>query len=181
MDNLLGLVLCGGESRRMGRDKGLLLKDGTSWARHMGQKLSPWAIPVVYSINASQRAAYSAILPPEQLIIDTRNLPGPLNGLFTTHRHFPHHDIFLLACDMLDMDESTLQTALACYEKEKGQEFFVYEEDGWLQPFGGIYTAAGLDRVGAPADGSLQALLKAGQTRRLHPVNPAAFANYNSL
>ena len=39
---LMGLVLCGGESRRMERDKGLLLHDGVPWALYAGRKLMPW-------------------------------------------------------------------------------------------------------------------------------------------
>ena len=37
---LTGIILCGGESRRMGRDKGLLEKDGVTWAQYMADKLS---------------------------------------------------------------------------------------------------------------------------------------------
>ncbi|MBS1602180.1 MAG: NTP transferase domain-containing protein [Bacteroidetes bacterium] len=178
---LLGLVLCGGESRRMGQDKGLMKKDGVPWALHMGQKLHRLGIPVVYSVNSVQVSAYSGIIPEEQLVVDALQLPGPLNGLFTTHRRYPDPDILLLACDMLDMDAATLETLIACYRGVGGYEFYAYEEGAWLQPFGAIYTAAGLERVGAPADGRLQNLLRAGRTKRLVGAREEAFNNYNTL
>jgi len=165
----------------MGQDKGLMLKDGIPWALHMGEKLNRLHIPVVYSVNSGQRATYGAIIPEEQLVFDALGLPGPLNGLFTAHRLHPDRDILLLACDMLDMDAATLETLIACYRDEGGYEFYVYEEGAWLQPFGAIYTAAGLDRVGAPADGRLQSLLRAGRTKRLLATRGGAFNNYNTL
>ncbi|MBS1664056.1 MAG: molybdenum cofactor guanylyltransferase [Bacteroidetes bacterium] len=177
---LLFLVLCGGESRRMGRDKGLILKEGTPWALHMGRKLERFGIPVVYSINRTQETAYRTVLPPEQLIVDALDLPGPQNGLFSVHQLYAGNDIFLLACDMLDLDDPTITTILYCYKKENDFDFYAYEEGSWLQPFCGIYTARGLDRVGASPDGRLQTLLRTGKTRRLPVINPAAFNNYNT-
>src|ERR1700744_558321 len=147
-DKLLGVVLCGGESRRMGRDKGLLETDGVPWAIRMGAKLTPWSIPVVYSINTKQQATYPAILPPELLITDTLGIPGPLAGLFSIYTRYPDKDLLLLACDMQDLDEATIGRLVGIYRdkhmEENAPSFYVYQDNGFLQPFCGIYTAAGL-------------------------------------
>ena len=174
-----------------------MLKDGVPWALHMGEKVARLGIPVVYSVNSGQRIAYSAIFSEDQMIVDATGLAGPLNGLFTAHRRYPDRDIVLLACDMLDMDIATLEAIVGAYAadkaetpfeektevpfEEKGYEFYAYEEGAWLQPFGAIYTAAGLGRVGAPADGRLQSLLRAGRTMRLIATGGPAFNNYNTL
>ena len=121
------------------------------------------------------------MIPEEQLVVDALELPGPLNGLFTTHLHRPDHDILMLACDMLDMDDATLGDLISCYRDDGRHEFYAYEEGAWLQPFGAIYTAAGLDRVGPPSDGRLQSLLRAGRTKRLVATRAEAFNNYNTL
>ncbi|HMI64211.1 MAG TPA: molybdenum cofactor guanylyltransferase [Puia sp.] len=190
MDKLLGLVLCGGESRRMGSDKGLLLKDGTPWALHMGQKLSPWKIPVFYSINSNQHTAYKTILPERHLVVDTLDLPGPLNGLFSLHRRLPKTDILLLACDMIDLDTATIDKMIRAYEENGPFDYYSYREDsedGFFQPFCGIYTAAGLAtsfggyREKLATDYRLQTLLKKGRIKSLSIDRPEAFKNYNTL
>ena len=190
MDKLLGLVLCGGESRRMGSDKGLLLKDGIPWALHMGQKLSPWKIPVFYSINKGQQAAYQTILPSRHLVVDTLDLPGPLNGLFSLHQRLPKMDILLLACDMIDLDTASIDKMIRAYKENGPFDHYVYcegPEDGFFQPFCGIYTAAGLAaafeayRGKLATDHRLQTLLKRGRTRSLSIDSPDAFKNYNTL
>jgi molybdenum cofactor guanylyltransferase len=185
MDRLTGVVLCGGESRRMGSDKGLLLKDGRPWALYMADKLSRWKIPVLFSINDRQIDGYGAILPSGGWVVDSQGLAGPLEGLLSVHKKFPERDLLLLACDMLDLDERTISALVDIYRSADSQDFYVYGEmlaGGFLaQPLCGIYTAAGLktiDRAGA-GDLSLQTVLRKGRTFRLSIDDPNVFHNYN--
>ena len=178
--NLLGVVLSGGESRRMGRDKGLLLTDGRPWVLHMGEKLRLQGLPVVYSINSLQTAAYSAILPAESMVVDTGEREGPLDGLFSVHRQFPRHDLLVVACDMQDLDAETLMGLIAAYHIEEA-DAYAYEVEGILQPFCAIYTAETLARAYQLMEAnSLQQLLHSGIIRRL-PGKVEAFRNYNTL
>ena len=108
MPALMGVILCGGASRRMGRDKGLLQKDGAPWARYMADRLMPYKLPVVFSVNTSQVDAYTLALPGARLVADSVAAGGPLKGLLSVHEQFPDKDLLLLACDMLDMDTATL-------------------------------------------------------------------------
>lgn len=199
MDKLLGLILCGGESRRMGRDKGLMLKEGIPWACYMAARLASQKVPVHFSINPSQLAAYSAFIPSSQLVVDSPGLNavfGPLRGLLSGHEKFPGSDLLLLACDMLEMDEGTLRPLIDLYESaEAGDgaptarsgDFFVYREKDFFQPLCGIYTSAGLALShtlaleGRLTDYSLQSLLKKGRTVSLPIGRPEAFRNYNTL
>jgi molybdenum cofactor guanylyltransferase len=174
---LLGVVLSGGESRRMGRDKGLVQTGGKPWVLLMGDKLARHHLSVVYSINKRQLIDYSALLPADRLVIDTDERQGPLNGLFSVHQKYPDRDLLLVACDMQDLDEATIHGLLMAY-RAGGADFYVYEAEGFLQPFCGIYTARALTRAGTET--SLQGLLRTGVLRRLQG-KPAAFRNYNTL
>jgi len=180
VNNLLGVVLSGGESRRMGRDKGLLQTGGKPWVLAMGDKLAQQQLSVVYSINPSQVSAYSAILSADALVIDTNESEGPLTGLLTVHRRYPGFDLLLVACDMQDLDSGTLAGLIMAYRAEDA-DFYVYETDGFLQPFCGIYTSVALARACTDIrGGSLQALLRSGLLRRL-AGQAASFHNYNTL
>ena len=183
----------------MGRDKGLMLNEGIPWALFMAQKLAPWRVPVYFSINPSQLAAYSAFIPSSQLVIDNPGLNevfGPLKGLLSVHEKFPGKDLLLLGCDMLEMDEGTLCPLIDLYEAAvtgddastaQSGDFFVYRQGDFFQPLCGIYTSAGLARPhtqaleGALTDFSLQSMLKKGRTVSLPIGQPGAFMNYNTL
>jgi len=174
----MGVILCGGESRRMGQDKGLILKKGTPWARHMADKLMPYGLPVVFSVNASHLNAYAAALPEARLVVDSVAADGPLKGLLSVHEQFPDKDLLLLACDMLDMDTVTLNPLIDAW-REGGYELYAYRQEAFFQPLCGIYTAAGLARAHTAA--SMQQLLRQGKTKSLVMVNNEAFRNYNFL
>lgn len=174
---LLGIVLCGGESRRMGQDKGLLQTDGQPWVLRMGEKLAQQLLPVIYSINKKQVATYSAWLPEEGIVIDSDKGAGPLKGLLSVHRQYPANDLLTVACDMQDLDTATIARLIAAW-REKSADFYAYEVDGFLQPFCAIYRAEALTRAGAAA--SLRELLNSGILHRM-PGTATAFRNFNTL
>jgi molybdopterin-guanine dinucleotide biosynthesis protein A len=179
--DLIGVVLCGGQSSRMGRDKGLIGRDGMVWAARMGGKLAACGMPIVYSVRAEQVAEYSAALPGDMLISDALDIEGPLNGLFSVHRRFPGSDLLVLACDMQDMDEGTIGELIGEYRKG-GAEYYVYYEGEFAQPFCAVYTAGGLQREFSTLgeDRSLRSVIGKGVERRLEVRREKAFGNYNS-
>ena len=59
--NIIGLVLTGGKSSRMGEDKGLLLLEGNTWAEHQAEKLHIITTNVYLSVNRTQLKKYSSI------------------------------------------------------------------------------------------------------------------------
>lgn len=146
---MIGIILCGGRSARMGTDKGLLtLQAATTWAQAAAAKIASLQLPVVLSVNEQQLAAYSAIFPPEQLIKDNSaiDVKGPLLGLLSAQAVFPAEDWLVLACDMPLMETSILTLLLdAC--KTQTAEAYVFTNDGAYEPLCGIYTAKGLSRI----------------------------------
>jgi molybdopterin-guanine dinucleotide biosynthesis protein A len=186
MENLLGVILCGGESKRMGADKGLLPIRNTIWAKHMHEKLAMFHVPVVYSINPQQVPIYREEILPELLVLDNADVEGPLKGLLSVHQQFPDKDLLLLACDMLDLDTVTIDTLLQEYLRDNQYDFYVYQDDEFAQTFCGIYTRVGLEKVagrimiGRLNNYSLQAILEEGITLRLPIKSQHVFRNYNS-
>jgi molybdopterin-guanine dinucleotide biosynthesis protein A len=187
MRNLLGVVLCGGQSKRMGSDKGLLLKNGTTWSVLIAQKLKDTGLDVVVSINEKQQQAYQTIFPDTALIVDHLPIDGPLDGLLGIHRNFPERDILLMACDLIDMKPKVIQHLITAYIKSPEFEYYVYEQHGFTQPFCAIYTSKGLAQVYEAFEQSL--LLKyslherfeAGKTLYLPVEDEDSFRNYNQI
>lgn len=187
MSKLIGVVLCGGESKRMGRDKGLIEQDGTHWAVMMADKLRSFELPVVISINPKQVEAYENLFPETPLVIDQLHIHGPLNGLLTVHENFPDKDILLLATDLIDMDDETIHTLLYTYNHEPNFDFYAYEQDGFAQSFCSIFTAKGLKEVNNRFASmeikkySLHDRFNEGHTKLIPLKNVEAFNNYNKV
>ncbi len=185
MQNVLGVILCGGQSKRMGSDKGLLPIGETIWAKSVAEKIFALQIPVVFSINETQRDSYSQYISTSDLIIDSTTIHGPLCGLLSVHNKFPKHDLLLMACDMLDVDAYTIKQIIQASLNEPAYDFYVYEDVEFLQPFCGIYTAKGLSVKLAKAETnqlikfSMQHFLKGANTKKIAIGNKAAFSNYN--
>jgi molybdopterin-guanine dinucleotide biosynthesis protein A len=181
----MGVVLCGGESKRMGKDKGLLLKDGQPWAVIIADKLAKQGLEVVVSVSKLQKEPYGNIFPKRPLIVDYIPIGGPLNGLLSVHQHFPDQDLLLMACDLTEMDKDTLDTLVRTYSDQPGYEFYVYRHNGFAEPFCAIYTAGALAAVlqqqesGELRRYSLHERFETGNTLYLTIDDLSVFKNFN--
>jgi molybdopterin-guanine dinucleotide biosynthesis protein A len=146
---MTGVILCGGQSTRMGSDKGLLKFHADTWAKTAIDKINLLQLPVVISVNEDQYKAYSSIFSMQQLITDNDSLKmkGPLGGVISVHLQFPKEDLLVLACDMLLMETGLLKELLSQYRQETSPDAFIYTNDGKAEPLCGIYKAKGLAHI----------------------------------
>ena len=146
---MTGVVLCGGQSSRMGTDKGLLPSSDTSWAGIAADKIMATGIPVVFSINAPQRAVYAIRFPEIFMIVDQEGLPikGPAVGILSVHLQFPSEDLLVLACDMPMMETDLLQTIIGAASSQPGSDIYIFENKNEWEPLCGLYTAGALDSI----------------------------------
>ncbi|MEO5563161.1 MAG: molybdenum cofactor guanylyltransferase [Chitinophagaceae bacterium] len=146
---MIGVILCGGQSTRMGTDKGLLKLQADTWAKTAVDKMAALSIPVVLSVNANQYAEYVNIFPADQLIKDDESLQlrGPLYGVLSVHLRYPTEDLFVLACDMPLLDPSLLTELFNRYKQQSSFAAFVYNNDNEPEPLCGIYKSNGLSHI----------------------------------
>lgn len=146
---MLGIVLCGGQSLRMGSDKGLLKLETKTWAQTAIDKIAALDIPVKISVNKKQYPEYTKVFAADDLVADNEvlELRGPLLGLLSCHLTSPREDLFILACDMPLMESSLLNELFKFYESEPAAGAYVFTNDGEKEPLCGIYTAKGLSSV----------------------------------
>jgi len=101
-DSMLGVVLAGGDSRRLGRDKALLLVDGEPlWQRQMKVLRATGADDVVL-IRRPGQAAPPGVVCWRDHVADT----GPLGGLHAALAPQSAALVAVLAVDMPGIDEA---------------------------------------------------------------------------
>jgi len=146
---MLGVVLCGGQSKRMGSDKGLLKYGSKKWAEIAVDKFQQLELPAIISIDFSQFKEYSGIFSSQSLVTDDESLPikGPLAALLSIHQKFPSEDLAVLACDMLLIEVVLLKELLSHYKQHTNFDAFIYTNDTELEPLCGIYKAHALNKI----------------------------------
>ena len=93
---LLGAVLIGGDSRRMGQPKQLLRRGGLTFAELAARALRPHVGEVVVS-GAGELACALTVL---HRVRDVPGIRGPLAGLIALSRHRPDAAWVVAACDL---------------------------------------------------------------------------------
>lgn len=148
-DKLVSLVLAGGLSSRMGKDKGMLEHNGQPWVLQTAALCSSVNLSVFYSINASQKEQYLPLLSVEDTIIDSVDVKGPLAGLLSFYIQYPNTDVLLLPCDMIQLEKSVLEELIQSYETLSiGHDIIVFQHgDGTIEPMPGIYTKEALKKL----------------------------------
>lgn len=146
---MLGIVLCGGASSRMGRDKGLFQTEKGNWTEKALDNFKKLGIPGLLSVNRKQIDQYTSVFTGVELICDNDSLhiKGPLAAVLSVHLKYPEDDLFVIACDMPMMDMVVLEDLLNQYKREPGQDAFVYTNEGEPEPLCGIYSAKGLATI----------------------------------
>jgi molybdenum cofactor guanylyltransferase len=145
---MLGIVMCGGKSTRMGSDKGLLLYKNKSWAQNIFNLFTSLQLNAVVSVSKNQQEKYKGFFADDILIADNEalNIYGPLRGLLTMHLQYPKTDFMVLACDMQVFTTNMCMQILTEYYNDKKTEAFVYNTSQ-LQPLAAIYTYAALEKI----------------------------------
>lgn len=145
---MIGIVLSGGKSTRMGTDKGLMVEDGLNWAQLAFSKLRSLVDEVYVSVSSAQAAKYAGSFG-DKLIIDDQSLSmgGPVLGLLSAHIAHPKEDIIVLACDMPRMEKDPIEYLLRQYKGMPEMETYLFVNDKGFQPLMAIYASALLEKI----------------------------------
>ena len=181
------VLLAGGQSRRMGRDKALLsLPDGRRlWERQLGvlRELEPTEL----FISGPRRDGFPADVPSLEDI-----LPGcgPLGGIAAALAAMRSERLVVLAVDLPGMTSAFLGGLLAVEGRDGAAATGVVpqQEDGFFEPLAAVYPKPALDEAQTRlrnGELSLQRfvrrLIETGgvATRRIAPEEVRFFANWN--
>jgi molybdopterin-guanine dinucleotide biosynthesis protein A len=178
---LYGLVLTGGRSRRMQRDKAGLEYAGKSQLVRAMELLTPLVTRCFVSVRAEQlhdpqRAAYDTIA-------DVKPDLGPISGIHAALHAYPDHAWLILACDLPFLDRATLQYLIAHRASTRIATAYRSSFDAQPEPLCAIFEPRSLQVIEQSLVQGQQcprALLSRTEVELLDLPNPRALDNINT-
>jgi len=187
MSGLTAAILAGGQSRRMGTDKALVMLRGKPLVKHVIERLRLLPVDQIFLL-ARQADQYPMLDIPvySDIIPDL----GPVGGLWTALNLANHDQIVVVGCDMPFINPALLvklvesQTAMPC-------DAVVPRWHGNPQPLHAVYHRQSLEKVASALTAGtrrFQDMLDQFRTRWMDEreyapleANGLAFTNLNTL
>jgi molybdopterin-guanine dinucleotide biosynthesis protein A len=180
---LFGLVLAGGRSTRMQRDKAAIAYHGRETQLETAIKLlSPRVARVFVSVRADQ--ADDPVRSSWPRIVDRGDVEGPIAGISAAMAEHPEAAWLVLACDLPFLDGATLDTLIAGRDSASDATAFRSSHDGLPEPLCAIYEPRARAAIAAHIAGGRNCprkFLINADTRLLDQPNPRALDNVNTL
>lgn len=176
-----GLVLAGGQSRRMGRDKALLKRGDQSQLAFAVSVVSECVDKVFVSARSDQKDDEERARFPQ--IVDRYQDIGPVAGILTALEDYPEADWVVVACDLPNISAETISRLLQYRDGE--QPFTAYESshDGLPEPLCAIYHSGCTNIVRAFVDEGINCprkILIRSDTMLLQQGDPTSLDNVNT-
>jgi len=176
-----GLVLAGGHSKRMQRDKAILEYRGGSQLTRAMALLEPRVARAFVSVRTDQvsdpvRSRFTQI-------IDTAEGLGPIAGIMSAQARHPEVAWLVLACDLPFLDEMTLDHLLRARRSERQATAYRSSHDGLPEPLCAIYEPSSREAIAAyVAAGRIcpRKFLRQADAELLHQPSPHALDNVNT-
>jgi molybdopterin-guanine dinucleotide biosynthesis protein A len=178
---LHGLLLTGGRSQRMQRDKASLEYAGQTQLERALALLEPLVARTFVSVRADQlddprRAAHACIA-------DVLPGLGPIGGIHAALHAYPEAAWLVLACDLPFLDAATLQQLIAARDPQRLATAFRSSYDGKPEPLCAIYEPASRGPIDAWIESGQQCprgFLAAAEVALLTLRTPRALDNINT-
>ena len=142
---LYGLVLAGGRSSRMQRDKAALAYHGRTQLEWAMELILPFVERAFVSVRPDQtndpvRAKFAQI-------VDTSEGLGPIAGIMAAQAAHPQAAWLVLACDLPFLDAATLKHLVWARQEDKPATAYRSSHDGLPEPLCAIYEPASRESI----------------------------------
>jgi molybdopterin-guanine dinucleotide biosynthesis protein A len=176
-----GLVLAGGQSRRMGQDKALLRRNGKSQLANLVALLEPLVERVFVSTRSDQREESERRQFAQ--IIDRYPAVGPIAGVLSAMDDYPNVDWLVVACDLPNVDETTVRFLID--NRSDSGPFTAYQSsyDDLPEPLCAVYHRGSDALVREFVDAGVtcpRKMLIRSDTRLLTQPDPHSLDNVNT-
>jgi molybdopterin-guanine dinucleotide biosynthesis protein A len=140
------MVLAGGKSSRMGRDKASMVigGDGLTQTRRALALLRPLCQSAYLSLREGQAVPEGGA--GVRVLFDSGDAEGPLCGILAAFREAPAAAWLVMACDLPFVTPEVLACLVECHREQPRQPFVAYANplDGLPEPLCAIYGPASL-------------------------------------
>ncbi len=141
-ENLYGLILAGGRSTRMGRDKAALCYHGDqTQVQHLSDLIAPYVQETFLSIREDQKG--EAHLQGFPLVPDAFSISSPLNGILSAMHEYPNMSFLVLAVDMPNITSDAIETLIRHRKQDCIGTAFQSPVKGGPDPLFAIWEAHG--------------------------------------
>lgn len=178
---LYGLVLAGGQSRRMGTDKALLVRDGQTHLERAIDLLKTLTDRQFVSTRRDQ--ASDAIRSRYAQVVDRYDDIGPVAGILSAMDEYPDVDWLVVACDLPNLDALTLEQLAAKQSRTRPFTAYRSSNDGLPEPLCAIYRSDAQPIVRRFVDDGIicpRKILIRSDTKLLNQPHPDALHNVNT-
>ncbi|WP_457625468.1 molybdenum cofactor guanylyltransferase [Persephonella sp.] len=134
------ILLAGGQSKRMGRDKAFLEIGGKTFLRIIAEKLSVYCSRIVISGNKEEDLYLSQLKEINAEIIfvkDKHPYAGPLNGIISCKEYIKHEYVFIATCDTPFLNQELIPFF---YRRINGYDAVIPSVNEKLQFLNTLYT-----------------------------------------
>ena len=182
MSVLYGLVVCGGESSRMGTDKSALEYYGQPQRNYLYHMLQPMCTKVFLSCNHEQMAHIPYYLSPLPDAIKYER-SGPMSALLTAFDLYPEASFLVVGCDYPFLKSGDIQHLIQYRKPWSKATSYFNPATGLYEPLLAIYEADVRDQLLLSFEQgklSLQHLLNDVQAERVFPYTPESIRSIDN-
>ncbi|MFP6900976.1 MAG: NTP transferase domain-containing protein [Opitutales bacterium] len=179
---LNALLLAGGRSRRMTRDKATLVYEGKTQLKRTTDLLRQFCPAIYLSLRKGQHAPDKKCDLP--VIEDSFGEIGPLGGILSAFSTHPNEAWLVVACDLPLLSENVLRHLLRERDSSRIATAYRSSHDNLPEPLCTIYEPRAFiqmqriykqEKVRCPRKILLQT-----EPKLLHPIDPRALDNVNT-
>ena len=178
--NLIGLVLAGGESQRMKTDKSLLNYHGKPQREYLYDLMQPYCEKVYICCKPQQAKTVPSGLP---VLTDEQNGIGPAAALLTAYHRHPKASFLLIGCDYPLFDTEHILRLLAHRSPQTDAVVYKNTETGIAEALLGVYENRCLPRFEKEVQAgnySLRFFLEQTATTFLFPLKNEAIQSIDT-
>ena len=180
MSEFTGIVLAGGFSSRMGRDKSMIEFNGNLLYERAANMLSPFVNQVCISINQTQKETYEYLFP---TIVDKYRGQGPIGGILSC-LEFTSLPLIILGCDLPLISEKDIEHLIQIRNQDQACSLFFNDQSLFFEPLLSIWELHSFSKLKsyyANGGRSLQKFINESQIERISMPDPNHFYNLNTL